>query len=209
MSASELISNLQAAIQSQEVAEQAFEDWQFEYDRNEAALALAMERRPILLAEKAKREHDLSEGRKDVAKANEAWWQFSRVAVKPEEAAPLPASPPQSAAPKSALGAPKKAPKVLTLEERQAMSEEQQNAFLGGRMSKEQVAALSKEEKRRRQALKSAAHDERKEHRTAEEQAKIDARVAAMSAGRAKKASPARALDAELEAASGAGGESE
>jgi hypothetical protein len=89
------------------------------------------------------------------------------------------------------------------------MSEAEQKAFLGGRMSKEQVDALSKEEKRQRKALKSAARDERKEHRTAEEQAKIDARVAAMSAGRAKKASPARALDAELEAASGAGGESE
>ena len=159
-----------------------------------------MERQPILLAEKAKREHDLLEGRKDAAKANEAWWQFCRVAVRPEQAAPLPASPAQSPAPKSTPGAPKKKT-VLTLEERQAMTEEQQNAFLGGRMSKEQVAALSKEEKRRRQALKSAAHDERKEHRTAEEQAKIDARVAAMSAGRAKKASPARALEEELNAA--------
>jgi len=201
MSASELISNLQAAIQSQEAAEQAFEDWEFEYNRNEAALALALERRPILLAEKERREHDLSEGRKDAAKANEAWWQFCRVAVRPEQAAPLPASPPQSSAQKSTPGAPKKVPKVLTLEERQAMTEEQQNAFLGGRMSKEQVAALSKEEKRRRQALKSAAHDERKEHRTEEEQARIDARVAAMHAGRAKKASPARALEEEFHAA--------
>ena len=199
-SASELISNLQAAIQSQEAAEQAFEDWEFEYKRNEAALALALERRPILLAEKERREHDLLEGRKDAAKANEAWWQFCRVAVRPEQAAPLPASPAQSPAPKSTPGAPKKKT-VLTLEERQAMTEAEQNAFLGGRMSKEQVAALSKEEKRRRQALKSAARDERKEHRTAEEQAKIDARVAAMSAGRAKKASPARALEEELNAA--------
>jgi len=154
MSASELISNLQAAIQSQEAAEQAFEDWEFEYNRNETALALALERRPILLAEKAKREHDLSEGRKDAAKANEAWWQFCRVAVRPEQAAPLPASPP-------APGAPKKGG-------RKPYSPEQKVA----------AAARSAQKKATRQRLIAEGNAE-----AIAEQAKIDERVAKMQAG--------------------------
>ena len=55
-----------------------------------------------------------------------------------------------------------------------------------GRMSKEDVAALSKEDKKRRNELKKQASEERKASRSPEEQAKIDARVAAMQAGRAK-----------------------
>ena len=165
MSSVELIGNLQAAIQSQEVAEQAFEDWQFEYDRNEAALALALERRPILLAEKAKREHDLLEGRKDVAKANEVWWQFCQVAVKPEEAPPLPASPAQSPAPASAPGAPKKGG-------RKPYSPEQKVA----------AAARSAQKKATRQRLIAEGNAE-----AIAEQAKIDAQVARMQAGRKAK----------------------
>jgi hypothetical protein len=165
MSSVELIGNLQAAIQSQEAAEQAFEDWQFEYERNEAALALAMERRPILLAEKAKREHDLSEGRKHAAKANEAWWQFCRVAVKPEEAPPLPASPAPSPAPASAPGAPKKGG-------RKPYSPEQKVA----------AAARSAQKKATRQRLIAEGNAE-----AIAEQAKIDAQVARMQAGRKAK----------------------
>ena len=165
MSSVELIGNLQAAIQSQEAAEQAFEDWQSEYERNEAALALALERRPILLAEKAKREHDLSEGRKDAAKANEAWWQFCRVAVRPEQAPPLPASPAQSPAPKSAPGAPKKGG-------RKPYSPEQKVA----------AAARSAQKKATRQRLIAEGNAE-----AIAEQAKIDAQVARMQAGRKAK----------------------
>ena len=165
MSASDLIGNLQAAIQSQEAAEQAFEDWEFEYNRNETALALALERRPILLAEKAKREHDLSEGRKDAAKANEAWWQFCRVAVRPEQAPPLPASPAPSPAPASAPGAPKKGG-------RPAYSPEQKVA----------AAARSAQKKATRQRLIAEGNAE-----AIAEQAKIDARVAKMQAGKKAK----------------------
>ena len=57
---------------------------------------------------------------------------------------------------------------------------------LVARMTKEEVAALSKEDKKLRSKLKKQASEERKAHRTPEEQAKIDLRVAAMQAGRAK-----------------------
>lgn len=60
------------------------------------------------------------------------------------------------------------------------------NTRLMGRMSKEEVAGLSKEDKKRRNELKKLACEERKASRSPEEQAKIDARVAAMQAGRAK-----------------------
>ena len=173
MSSVELIGNLQAAIQSQEAAEKAFEDWQLENERNEAALAAAsdsvaraMERRSTLLAEKAKREHDLSEGRKDAAKANEAWWQFCRVAVRPEQAPPLPASPAPSPAPASAPGAPKKKGG------RPAHSPEQKVA----------AAARSAQKKATRQRLIAEGNAE-----AIAEQAKIDARVAKMQAGKKAK----------------------
>ena len=55
-----------------------------------------------------------------------------------------------------------------------------------GRMTKEEVAGLSKEDRKRRNELKKIASEERKASRSPEEQAKIDARVAAMQAGRAK-----------------------
>ena len=62
-----------------------------------------------------------------------------------------------------------------------SMSDEQ----LMGRMSKEDVAALSKEDKKRRNELKKAATEERKKNRSPEDQAKIDAKVAKMQAARA------------------------
>ena len=69
---------------------------------------------------------------------------------------------------------------------------------LMGRMTKEEVAALSKEEKKRRSQLKKEASEARKAERSPEEQAKIDARVAAMKAGRAaKKASAGGSPSAE------------
>jgi hypothetical protein len=59
------------------------------------------------------------------------------------------------------------------------------------RLTKEAKAAMSPEQKKAHKAAKKAAHDERKAHRTPEEQAKIDARVAkmqeALKASRAAK----------------------
>jgi len=59
------------------------------------------------------------------------------------------------------------------------------NKRLMGRMSKEDVAGLSREDKKRRCELKKMASEERKASRPPEEQAKIDSRVAAMQAARA------------------------
>lgn len=64
--------------------------------------------------------------------------------------------------------------------------DEARDKRLIGRMTKDEVAALSKEDKKRRNELKKIASEERKASRSPEEQAKIDARVAAMQAGRAK-----------------------
>ncbi len=64
--------------------------------------------------------------------------------------------------------------------------DEARDKRLMGRMTKEEQTALSKEDKKRRAELKKIASEERKASRSPEEQAKIDARVAAMQAGRAK-----------------------
>ena len=65
--------------------------------------------------------------------------------------------------------------------------DEARDKRLMGRMSKEDQQSLSKEDKKRRAELKKVASEERKASRSPEEQAKIDARVAAMQAGRANK----------------------
>jgi len=64
--------------------------------------------------------------------------------------------------------------------------DEARDKRLMGRMTKEEQAALSKEDKKRRVELKKIASAERKASRSPEEQKKIDERVAAMQAGRAK-----------------------
>ena len=73
--------------------------------------------------------------------------------------------------------APAKAPSAGSMSDEQLM----------GRMSKDDVAALSKEDKKRRNELKKAATEERKKNRSPEDQAKIDAKVAKMQAARAAK----------------------
>jgi len=83
---------------------------------------------------------------------------------------------------KKATKAPTKAAPVAA----PAADDEERDKRLMGRMSKEDVAALSKEDKKRRNELKKKASEDRKASRSPEEQAKIDARVAAMQAGRAK-----------------------
>lgn len=65
--------------------------------------------------------------------------------------------------------------------------DEARDKRLMGRMSKEDQQNLSKDDKKRRAELKKVASEERKASRSPEEQAKIDARVAAMQAGRANK----------------------
>ena len=160
-SAQELIGNLQAAIQSQEAAEQAHEDWQLTNDENEKAIALALERRQVLQDELKKREHDLIEGRKHAAAANAAWWQFCRVAVRPEQALPLPSSPAPSAATPSAPGAPKKEKIVL---------------------SRQDKALRAAHRKAARQLLIAGGDEE-----AIAQQAKIDARIAKMKATQAQK----------------------
>ena len=83
--------------------------------------------------------------------------------------------------------------------------DEARDKRLMGRMTKDEVAALSKEEKKRRNELKKIASEERKAARSPEEQAKIDARVAAMQAGRAKSKAAAGGSPTAEEAAEESG----
>ena len=80
----------------------------------------------------------------------------------------------------------KKATKTTAPVAAPVADDEARDKRLMGRMTKEEQAALSKEDKKRRNELKKQASEERKASRSPEEQAKIDARVAAMQAGRAK-----------------------
>lgn len=85
---------------------------------------------------------------------------------------------------KEAKAPSKPAPKKA---EKPAEEDEARDKRLMGRMSKEDQQNLSKDDKKRRAELKKIASEERKASRSPEEQAKIDARVAAMQAGRASK----------------------
>jgi hypothetical protein len=98
----------------------------------------------------------------------------------PKVPAPKEAKAPAKEATKPAK-APAKAP-AKPVEE-----DEARDKRLMGRMSKEDQQNLSKDDKKRRAELKKIASEERKASRSPEEQAKIDARVAAMQAGRASK----------------------
>ena len=89
----------------------------------------------------------------------------------------FPAVAPAAKKAKAPAPAPAKAPSAGSMSDEQLM----------GRMSKEDVAALSKEDKKRRNELKKAATEERKKNRSPEDQAKIDAKVAKMQAARAAK----------------------
>lgn len=94
-------------------------------------------------------------------------------------------APKEAKAPAKEAKAPSKpAPKKV---EKPAEEDEARDKRLMGRMSKEDQANLSKEDKKRRAELKKIASEERKASRSPEEQAIIDARVAAMQAGRASK----------------------
>ena len=74
------------------------------------------------------------------------------------------------------------------------------------RMTKEEVAALSKEDKKERTRLKKEASEERKKNRSPEDQAKIDAKVAKMQAARAaNKNKEGGSAEAEAEEDSGSG----
>ena len=62
------------------------------------------------------------------------------------------------------------------------------------RLTKEQRAAMTPEEKKAHKAAKKLAHDERKAHRTPEEQAKIDVKVAKMQAALAASRAAKKAI---------------
>ena len=79
-----------------------------------------------------------------------------------------------------------KAPAAKAAPAAPVADDEARDKRLMGRMTKEEQKDLSKEDKKRRAELKKIASEERKASRSPEEQAKIDARVAAMQAGRAK-----------------------
>ena len=102
-------------------------------------------------------------------------------ALLPVPKVPAPKEPKEAKAPAKEATKPAKAP-AKPVEE-----DEARDKRLMGRMSKEDQAGLSKEDKKRRAELKKIASEERKASRSPEEQAKIDARVAAMQAGRASK----------------------
>jgi hypothetical protein len=102
----------------------------------------------------------------------------------------FPALAPAAKKAKAPAPAPAKAPSAGSMSDEQLM----------GRMSKEDVAALSKEDKKRRNELKKAATEERKKNRSPEDQAKIDAKVAKMQAARlAKKNAAGGSAEAEDE----------
>jgi hypothetical protein len=100
---------------------------------------------------------------------------------------------------KKAAKAPAKAPVAVPVAD-----DEARDKRLMGRMTKDEQAALSKEDKKRRNELKKQASEERKASRSPEEQAKIDARVAAMQAGRAKNKAAAGGSPSAEEAADSA-----
>ena len=79
-----------------------------------------------------------------------------------------------------------KAPAAKAAPAAPVADDEARDKRLMGRMTKEEVAGLTKEDKKRRNELKKIKAAEAKASRSPEEQAKIDARVAAMQAGRAK-----------------------
>jgi len=62
------------------------------------------------------------------------------------------------------------------------------------RLTKQAKAAMSPEQKKAHKAAKKMEHDERKAHRTPEEQAKIDARVAKMQAALAASRAAKKAI---------------
>lgn len=160
--ASELISNLASAQQSMEAAISCYENWQHEYQNNEASLRAAMERHTSLQAEEKKRQQDIKEAQKTVTAANAALAVFYRSAAAPLDAGyvsptELPVSPQPPATPLK---------KRYTKEEKKAMSPEVKRAF---------------------NRAKKALAEERKAMRTPEEQAKIAERVAKMVAARAAK----------------------
>ena len=104
-------------------------------------------------------------------------------ALLPVPKVPAPAK--EAKAPAKEATKPAKAPAKAPA--KPAEEDEARDKRLMGRMSKEDQANLSKEDKKRRAELKKLASEERKASRSPEEQAKIDARVAAMQAGRANK----------------------
>jgi len=157
-----LISNLAAAQQSLDMAKQSYKNWMERKEKNKEELRQVLARQAALDEESTQREHDIAEGTKNLQTATAAFVQAST-----QGPVALPASPPASPTPGRK------------------------------RLTKQMKATMSPEQKKAHKAAKRVEHDERKAERLAAiaagdekaiaEQAQIDARVAAMQAGRAAK----------------------
>jgi hypothetical protein len=157
-----LISNLVAAQQSLDMAKQAHKNWMERNEKNKDELQQVLARKAALDEESTQREHDIAEGTKNLQAATAAFVQASMQEPVPVA---LPPSPPASPGPK--------------------------------RLTKQMKATMSPEQKKAHRAAKKTSTDERRAERLAAiaagdekaiaEQAQIDARVAAMQAGRAAK----------------------
>ena len=110
---------------------------------------------------------------------------YALLPVPPASQGKVPAPAKEAKAPAKEATKPAKAPAKAPA--KPVEEDEARDKRLMGRMSKEDQQSLSKEDKKRRAELKKVASEERKASRSPEEQAKIDARVAAMQAGRANK----------------------
>lgn len=110
---------------------------------------------------------------------------YALLPVPPASQGKVPAPAKEAKAPAKEATKPAKAPAKAPA--KPVEEDEARDKRLMGRMSKEDQQSLSKEDKKRRAELKKLASEERKASRSPEEQAKIDARVAAMQAGRANK----------------------
>ena len=110
---------------------------------------------------------------------------YALLPVPPASQGKVPAPAKEAKAPAKEATKPAKAPAKAPA--KPVEEDEARDKRLMGRMSKEDQQNLSKDDKKRRAELKKVASEERKASRSPEEQAKIDARVAAMQAGRANK----------------------
>ena len=152
------ISNLAAAQKSLAASKQAYENWVERYEQNENELQQALARQAALKEEKELRERDIAEGTKHL---QAVWMGLGKAPAQSSLPASQPASP---------------SPKRLTKKLKETMTPEQKKAHRAAKKT-------STDDRRAERLAGIAAGDEK----AIAEQAKIDARVAAMQAGRAAK----------------------
>jgi len=164
-----LISNLSAAQQSLDKANQSYKNWMERNEKNKEELKQALARQAALDEESIQREHDITEGTKNLQAATAAF-----VLASMQEPVPvaLPASPPASPGPKR-----------LTKQMKATMSPEQKKAHRAAKKT-------STDERRAERLAAIAAGDEK----AIAEQAQIDARVAKMQAALAASRAAKKAI---------------